>query len=76
MNQYGKHQARSLVILLATLEGWPQGLNYLLLKLSFIKTRIVKTIGQDSFPSHGETIKHFLQFPNILQELLLRAEIF
>lgn len=74
MNQYGKHQARSLVIFLATLEGWPHGLNYLLLKLSLIRTRIVKTIGQDSFPSHGETIKRFLQFPNILQELLLRAE--
>lgn len=36
----------------------------------------MKRKGQDSSPWHWETIKHFLQFPNILQEPLLRAENF
>lgn len=50
MNQYRKDQARSLAILLATLEERPHGLNHHLLKLSLIGTRTIKTRGQDSSP--------------------------
>ena len=49
MNEYRKDQARSLV-LLATSEERPHGLNHPLLKLSLIGTRAIKTRGQDSSP--------------------------